>query len=166
MRWIWIDGFVEFESGHRACAIKNVTLAEEYLKDHFPGYPVMPAALIIEGMAQTAGILVGEAKGFSENVILAKIRRTVFDEFAVPGDRLRYEATIESLEDRAAATTGKVWKNEQPMGQVDLMFSHVNQAEASADWPDHNFVFTEQFLQLLAAFRHRGAAKPPAGHVR
>ena len=49
MRWIWIDGFVEFESGRRASAVKNVTLAEEHLHDHFPGFPVMPATLIIEG---------------------------------------------------------------------------------------------------------------------
>ena len=80
MRWIWIDAFVEFESGRRASAIKNITLAEEHLHDHFPGYPVMPACLLIEGMAQTAGILVGEARGFAENVILAKIRKAEFEE--------------------------------------------------------------------------------------
>ena len=46
MRWIWIDTFVEFVSGQRATAIKNVTLAEDYLHDHFPGYPVMPPSLM------------------------------------------------------------------------------------------------------------------------
>ena len=61
MRWIWIDKFIAFESGKRAVALKNVTMAEEHLHDHFPGFPVMPEALMIEGMAQTAGILVGEA---------------------------------------------------------------------------------------------------------
>ena len=64
MRWIWIDKFLEFRSGQFARAIKNLTLAEEHLHDHFPGYPVMPASLIIEGLAQTGGILVGEAGGF------------------------------------------------------------------------------------------------------
>ena len=63
MRWIWIDKFLEFRSGQFARAIKNLTLAEEHLHDHFPGYPVMPASLIIEGLAQTGGILVGEAGG-------------------------------------------------------------------------------------------------------
>ena len=66
MRWIWIDKFLEFRSGQFARAIKNLTLAEEHLHDHFPGYPVMPASLIIEGLAQTGGILVGEAGGFAE----------------------------------------------------------------------------------------------------
>jgi 3-hydroxyacyl-[acyl-carrier-protein] dehydratase len=163
MRWIWIDAFVEFESGKRASAIKNVTLAEEYLHDHFPGYPVMPAALLIEGMAQTAGILVGEARGFAENVILAKIRQAEFDDYAVPGDQIRFDAVLETLDERAAVTEGSVLKNGKPMGKVDLMFSHVNQAEKPIDLPDHNFVFTEQFLNLLAGFRTRGGlGSPPA----
>ena len=51
MRWIWIDKFTAFESGRYAAAIKNVTLAEDHLHDHFPAYPVMPACLMIEGMA-------------------------------------------------------------------------------------------------------------------
>ena len=153
MRWIWIDTFVEFESGRRAVAVKNVTLAEEHLHDHVPGFPVMPAALIIEGMAQTAGILVGEARGFTENVILAKIRRAEFDGMAVPGDQLRYEAAIESIDERAAMTTGRVLRNGSEMGRVDLIFSHVNQAEKALGLPDHNFVFTEQFMNLLAGFR-------------
>ncbi len=152
MRWIWIDTFVEFESGRRAVAVKNVTLAEEHLHDHVPGFPVMPATLIIEGMAQTAGILVGEARAFAENVILAKIRRAEFSGLAVPGDQLRYEATIESIDERAAMTSGVVLKNGEPMGKVDLIFSHVNQAEKSLGLPDHNFVFTDQFMNLLAGF--------------
>src|SRR4051794_41410339 len=72
MRWIWIDKFLEFRSGQFARAIKNLTLAEEHLHDHFPGYPVMPASLIIEGLAQTGGILVGEAGGFPGKGGLAK----------------------------------------------------------------------------------------------
>jgi 3-hydroxyacyl-[acyl-carrier-protein] dehydratase len=157
MRWIWIDSFVEFESGKRAAAIKNVTLAEEHLQDHFPGFPVMPATLLIEGMAQTAGILVGEARGFKENVILAKISRAEFSGYAVPGDQIRYEAVIESIDERAAMTSGKITKNGQPLGLVDLIFSHVDQAEKPVDLPDHNFVFTDQFMNLLVGFRHREA---------
>ena len=59
MRWIWIDRFESFELNVAAVAVKNVSLAEDHLHDHFPGFPVMPASLMIEGMAQTAGILVG-----------------------------------------------------------------------------------------------------------
>jgi len=164
MRWIWIDAFVDFESGQRASAVKNISLAEEYLHDHFPGYPVMPACLLIEGMAQTAGILVGEARGFAENVILAKIRKAEFEGFAVPGDQVRFDAVLETIDERAAATTGSVRKNGKPMGKVDLMFSHLNQAETPRDLPDHNFVFTDQFLNLLAGFRARGGLGGSPAH--
>ncbi len=158
MRWIWIDTFVEFVSGQRACAVKNVTLAEDYLHDHFPGFPVFPPTLMIEGMAQTAGILVGEARGFAENVILAKIRTAEFEDYAVPGDQLRYEAVIESIDERGATTGGAVLLNDKLVGRVDLMFSHVNQAQRTPDMPEHNFVFTDQFMTLLATFRNRHAS--------
>ena len=106
MRWIWIDSIVDFESGRRASAIKNITLAEDHLQDHFPGYPVMPGSLMIEGIAQTAGILVGEVRKFQENVILAKIRVAELQAYARPGDRIRYETTLDSFDDRAAVTSG------------------------------------------------------------
>lgn len=166
MRWIWIDSFVDFVSGERASAIKNVTLAEDHLHDHFPGYPIMPAALMIEGMAQTAGILVGEARAFAENVILAKIRTAEFEDYAVPGDQLRYDAVVESLDERAAVTTGTVHKNGEPIGRVDLIFSHVNQAAKVPDMPEHNFVFTDQFTNLLAAFRGPARGGSGAEHDR
>ena len=60
MRWYWIDRFVEFESGKRAKAVKNVSLAEEHLHDHFPGFPVMPGSLMNERMAKKGGILSDE----------------------------------------------------------------------------------------------------------
>ncbi len=162
MRWIWIDRFTEFVRGSHSVAVKNVTLAEEQLCDHFPGYPVMPPSLMIEGMAQTAGILVGETRNFQENVILAKIRLAEFTDYARPGGQLEYHAKIESIDDRAAATAGEVRLNGQPIGRVDLMFSHVNKSQSTAGLPEHNFVFTDQFMQLFETFQRgtlEGAAE-------
>ncbi len=155
MRWIWIDKFVEFESGKRAVAIKNLTLAEEHLHDHFPGYPVMPACLMIEGMAQTAGILVGEARNFAEKVVLAKVRRAEFTGIARPGQQLRYEATAESITAEAAQTTGVITCDGEPLGRVDLMFSHIDQNLSGLNFPKENFVFTEEFKNLLYTYQVR-----------
>ena len=152
MRWMWIDKFVAFSAGQSASAIKNVTRAEEHLYDDVPGAPILPPTLMIEGMAQTAGILVGESRGFAENVVLAKIRKASFDDYAGPGDQLRYDAQIESIDERAAIISGAVFKNGMRIGSVELMFSHVDQAEKKIDLPDHNFVFTDQFRDLLAGF--------------
>ena len=73
MRWFWIDRFTEMVSGQKATAIKTVSLSEEHLHDHFLGIPTMPNSLILEGMAQTAGMLVSEYNDFRERVILAKV---------------------------------------------------------------------------------------------
>lgn len=159
MRWIWFDRFVEFESGRRAVAVKNVTLAEDHLHDHFPGWPVMPASLMIEGMAQTAGILVGEARAFAEKVILAKIKRAAFQQLVRPGDQIRYEARIEQLTDSAAATAGTITVDGEPAGQVDLVFSHIDQNLSGLDFPRENFVFTPEFLALLRTYREHGGER-------
>lgn len=152
MRWIWIDKFTEFESGRRAVAIKNVSLAEEYLHDHFPGYPVMPASLIVEGMAQTAGILVGEAGHFREKVILAKVKKAKFQREVRPGEQLRYEAVIEHMIPEAATTSGQVWVGDDLLAEIDIVFSHIDNNLSGLVFPKENFVFTEEFRSLLRTY--------------
>jgi 3-hydroxyacyl-[acyl-carrier-protein] dehydratase len=152
MRWIWIDKFIEFESGKRAVALKNVTLAEEHLHDHFPGFPVMPESLCIEAMAQTAGILVGEAKRFQEKVILAKIKKAVFVNYVKPGDTIELEAKIESIVPEAAGTSGRITRSGKLIAEIDLMFSHIDRNLAGKEFPAENFVFgadTSVFKSLL-----------------
>ena len=157
MRWIWIDKFVEFKSGRHAVAVKNVTLAEEHLHDHFPGFAVMPESLCIEAMAQTAGILVGEAKKFQEKVILAKVKKAVFHNYVRPGDTIKLAATIESIAPEAASTSGKITLGEKLIAEIDLMFSHIDQNLAGKKFPEENFVFTDTFKSLLQGVLVDGA---------
>jgi len=152
MRWIWIDRFVEFEPGRRAVAVKNVSLAEEHLHDHWKAFPIHPASLLIEGMAQTAGILVGQARDFREKVVLAKIALARFDDIVTPGDQVTFQAEMQTITDEAAVVHGSVCKNGRPIGQVELMFSHVDQNLAGVRFPQENFVFTGQFQRLVAPF--------------
>jgi len=161
MRWIWIDKFEQFKSRESAVALKNVTLAEEHLHDHFPGFPIMPECLIIEAMAQTAGILVGEAKGFKEKVVLAKISKAVFFDFVRPGDQIRFHATMASIADEAASTTGKVTCGDKTIAEIDLMFSHIDQNLGGKQFPKENFVFTDMFMSLLRGFIPPAAEKNP-----
>src|SRR4051812_32303827 len=153
MRWIWIDKFTEFTSRQSATAIKNVSLAEEHLHDLYPAFPIVPHSLIVEGMAQTAGILVGEARNFSEKVILAKIGRATFHRLVRPGDTLQYTATIDQLSEAGASITGKVTVGSDLVADIELMFSHIDQNLAGVQFPEHNFVFTEQFTELLKTYR-------------
>ena len=152
MRWIWIDKFLEFNSGVSAVALKNVTLAEEHLHDHFPGFPIMPECLMIEAMAQTAGILCGEARNFEEKVILAKVKKAVFFNFVRPGDTITLHAEIESISPEAASTTGKIMRGETLIAEISLMFSHIDQNLGGLEFPEENFVFTDMFNSLLTGF--------------
>ena len=152
MRWIWIDKFIEFNSGKNAVALKNVTLAEEHLHDHFPGFGVMPECLMIEGMAQTAGILVGEARNFDEKVILAKIKKAAFFDFVRPGDTITLHAEIESISEEAAGTTGRIMRGDDLIAEISLMFSHIDKNLAGKEFPQENFVFTDMFNSLLTGF--------------
>ena len=152
MRWIWIDRFIAFEPGKRAEAVKNVSLAEDHLHDHWEPFPIQPVSLMIEGMAQTAGILVGQARNFEEKVILAKVSRAEFDDLVVPGDQITYQAEIETITPEAAVTKGIVLRNGEPVGRVDLMFSHIDQNLGGVKFPEENFVFTGQFERLIAPF--------------
>ena len=152
MRWIWIDKFLEFNSGTSAVALKNVTLAEEHLHDHFPGFPIMPECLMIEAMAQTAGILVGEARNFEEKVILAKIKKAAFHHYVRPGDTITIHAEIDSIAPEAASTAGKIMCGDKLIAEIGLMFSHIDQNLGGKQFPEENFVFTDMFNSLLTGF--------------
>jgi 3-hydroxyacyl-[acyl-carrier-protein] dehydratase len=127
MRWFWIDRFTEFERGRRAVAIKCVALSEEQLDGYTPGFPVMPASLIIEGMAQTAGLLIGEMEGFAQRVVLAKIGKAVFHRPAMPGDTLRYEATIGDVKGDGALASCTGYIGDELVAEVDLMFAFLDE---------------------------------------
>jgi len=161
VRWIWIDRFLEFQSGKKARALKNLSLAEEYFAEHFPGYPVMPACFIIEGIAQTGGILVGEVNDFKEKVVLAKVPRAVFHREMLAGETLIYETEIQHLRPEGASVLGKVYSGGQLTAEVEIFFAHLDQNRAQQMFGEHNFVFSGEMRNLVMGLT-RGARKPPA----
>ena len=86
----------------------------------------MPASLMIEGMAQTAGLLMGEMEGFAQRVVLAKIGKAVFHRPAVPGDLLRYEATIADVKGDGALASVNGFVGDELVAEVDLMFAFLD----------------------------------------
>ena len=126
MHWYWIDRFIVFESPKLAKAIKLVTLAEDHLHDHYPYFPVMPASLIIEGVAQTGGLLVGEANGYREKVVLGKLPKFVFhNTIAVPGDVLTYSVEVGNISRDGAVVEATVHNGDQLMAEGELVFAHL-----------------------------------------
>ncbi len=151
MRWIWIDRFLEFESGKRARAVKNLSLAEDYFADHFPGYPIFPACFLLEGLAQTGGILVGEANDFREKVVLAKVPRAQFHREAVAGEQLIYEVELLHLRPEGASVQGRATlaSSDALVAEVEIFFAHLDQARSRQIFGDRNFVFSGELKHLL-----------------
>ena len=159
MRWIWIDRFLKFERAKSARALKNLSLAEDYFEQHLPGYPIMPACFILEGLAQTGGILVGEANDFKEKVVLAKITSAKFHREAVAGETLLYDVEVVTLRPEGASVVGKVYAlapgvapgepTGVPMAEAEIFFAHLDKARSQQLFGDHNFVFSGELKHLL-----------------
>src|SRR3954454_22887906 len=140
MRWIWIDRFVKFERGKSARALKKLSLAEDYFEQHLPGYPIMPACFILDGLAQTGGNLVGEACDFKEKVVLAKITSARFEREVIAGETLVYETEILTLRPEGASIVGKAFAlapgaasmepTGPPIGEAEIFFAHLDQARS------------------------------------
>lgn len=153
MRWIWIDRFVEFEPRRKARAVKNTSTTEDHFEQHFPGYPVMPASLMLEGLAQTGGILVGQANGFKEKVVLAKIGKATFLRPVLAGEELVYDVEITELREEAANIVGRISSAGEPVGEAEIMFAHLDKSRAGAIFGDDNFVFTGELMKVLGLSR-------------
>ncbi len=123
MRWFWIDRFSEFVCGQRATAVKAVTLAEEELDDYIPGYPVMPASLIVEGFAQVGGLLIGAHYEFKERVVLAKVSKAVFHFEARPGDVLTYRAEVTDTRPDGGVVLGTSHVGDQLQAEVEILLA-------------------------------------------
>jgi 3-hydroxyacyl-[acyl-carrier-protein] dehydratase len=103
MRFCLIDRITHLEPGRSIAAVKNLSLAEEYLADHFPAFPVMPGVLMLEAMVQAGAWLIRASDDFAESTILLKETRNVkYGSFVEPGRQL--VVTAEILEHGARET--------------------------------------------------------------
>ena len=84
----FVDRILEMNPGERVVALKNVTVDDPHLQGHFPGNPLVPGVLLVEAMAQTAGVLLPEGS----SAVLAQIKEARFRRPVVPGDQVRIEA--------------------------------------------------------------------------
>ena len=97
--FLLIDGILNVKPGESIVAAKNVSFNEPYFLGHFPGHPVMPGVLIVEAMAQAAGVLVWESVPPEERnftLYLVGVEKTRFRQPVRPGDRLVVTATLTS----------------------------------------------------------------------
>jgi len=130
VRWFWIDRFTEFVSGSHAVAVKGVSLAEEHLHDHELGYPLMPNALVVEGIAQAGGLLISEHYGFGELVVLAKLSKAKFNGRVRPGETLTYPVKADWIRADSAQVSGVAHAGDRVHGEVQLLFARMGEEMA------------------------------------
>jgi len=89
MRFTLVDRIVELQPGSKIVATKNLSLAEEYLADHFPGFPVMPGVLMLEALTQASAWLMRATENFAHStVVLREARNVKYANFVEPGQTL------------------------------------------------------------------------------
>jgi len=107
MRFILIDKIVSLEKGKCIKTVKNVTLAEEYLADHFPTFPVLPGVLLLEGLIESASWLVRETENFAHSMILLEHARNVkYKSFLAPGAQIEYAVEAKTIEENVSSFSG------------------------------------------------------------
>jgi len=125
--FLLVDKIIELEPDKRAVGIKNVTMNEHFFTGHFPGRPVMPGVLIVEAMAQVAGVLMLNKK---ENVgklaYFMSMDRARFRKTVLPGDQLRLEVEIVKLKSKIGLVHTKALVDGQVVSEADLMFAFVD----------------------------------------
>ncbi|WP_437204765.1 3-hydroxyacyl-ACP dehydratase FabZ family protein [Planctomicrobium sp. SH664] len=101
MRFLLLDKITELQPGESISAVKNLSLAEEYLQDHFPGFPVMPGVLLVEALVQTSAWLMRATENFQYSTVVLKEAKAVkFSYFVSPGKTLKITSSVHKKGDR------------------------------------------------------------------
>ena len=131
--FLLVDRIVELEP-ERIVGIKNVTVNEPFFNGHFPEFPVMPGVLIVEAMAQTAGVLVLKSipDRDSKLVLLVSIDGAKFRRPVVPGDQLRIEMVVIRRKGSVAKMAGKATVDGLLVAEAEVMCKLQDKAESTA----------------------------------
>jgi 3-hydroxyacyl-[acyl-carrier-protein] dehydratase len=136
VKFILVDQLIALEPGKRIVMAKNVSMAEEYLADHFPGFPVLPGVMMLETAIQTAAWLVRHDSNFARSLVVLKEARGVrYGTFVAPGQTLTMTAeAVEITPERSDfKIKGTVGPSNQTAIQARLELAHLSLATENPD---------------------------------
>jgi 3-hydroxyacyl-[acyl-carrier-protein] dehydratase len=120
------------EEGRKLTAVKSVSLAEEYLGDHFPTFPVLPGVLLLEGLVESAGWLVRRTENFAHSmVLLAEARNVKYKSFLPPGSQIEYTVEARTIEESVSSFAGCGVSDGQTIVEARFGLRHFNLADRS-----------------------------------
>jgi 3-hydroxyacyl-[acyl-carrier-protein] dehydratase len=160
MRFTLIDRVVALEPGKNITAVKNLSMAEEYLADHFPGFPVLPGVLMLEAMTQAAAWLVRVSEDFKHSVVVLKEARNVkYNKFVEPGQTLTVTAELLGRTDQEAKIKAQGEVDGEQAVSARLTLATYNLADTDPDRALTDEVVKHKMRELLALLdRSRPAA--------
>lgn len=130
MRFILLDKVTELVPGKRIRAVKCVSLAEEYLADHFPKFPVLPGVMMIEALVQTAAMLVRVTNNFEQSmIVLHEARNVKYKSFVKPGNQLEITVDAKSISADKSSFIGKAQIDGKIMVEARFKLKHFNLAD-------------------------------------
>jgi len=130
MKYILIDKIVSFEEGKTLTAVKCVALAEEYLGDHFPTFPVLPGVLLLQGLVESASWLVRKTENFAHSMVLLEEARNVkYKSFLAPGSRIEYTVQAKVIEENVSSFTGLGIADGEKILEARFGLRHFNLAD-------------------------------------
>jgi len=166
MRFTLIDKIVDLKPGESLTAVKNLSLAEEYLADHFPGFPVMPGVMMLEAIVQAGAWLVRVTHEFKHSMVLLKRARNVkFGSFVTPGMQVTIEVTVDKMTDSETRIRGKVISGESTMVSARVTLEHYSLSDRSPELaPTDNRIvgYLKDLHGVLANHRTNSNRRVPA----
>lgn len=122
--FLLVDRIIELKEDTYAVGVKNVTINEQFFEGHFPGRPVMPGVLIIEAMAQVAGVLIlSKRSNLGKQAYFMSIDKVKFRRIVLPGDQLRIEVSILRLKSKIGQVYARAIVSDRLVAEAVLMFS-------------------------------------------
>jgi 3-hydroxyacyl-[acyl-carrier-protein] dehydratase len=151
MRFSLIDQIVSVSPGDELTAVKNVSLSEEYLADHFPRFPVLPGVLMLEAMTQASAWLIRISEDFAHSVVLLKEARNVkYNDFVAPGRTLTVTSRLRREEGRETRFDVQGWVENKPTVSARLILERYNLADASPEAAASDQYIKRELRNMLA----------------
>jgi len=130
MKFVLIDRITELAPGQRIVAVKALSLAEEYLADHFPRFPVLPGVLMIEALVQASAWLVRATEDFAHSMLLlAEARNVTYKSFVSPGRLLELSVEVKELGKSSSRFIGTGRCGDTEMVKAHWSLRHFNLAD-------------------------------------
>ncbi len=163
MRFSLVDRIVELAPGKSVTAIKNVSLAEEYLADHFPGYPVLPGVMMLECLVQAGAWLMRSTEDFRYSMILLKQAKALkYNTFVRPGQTLTVTAALHSRGEREYVFKGSGTVEGNSAVSARLTLQQFNLSERNPDFEESD---RKRIDDLRRRFAEIWTPTPQAGPI-